>query len=57
MGAFYFQGISRSFMSAAIGPFSSDRFARDVKQAVAVIFVLLTSRLDFGRDTVGERFR
>ncbi len=26
-------------------------------KAVAVIFVLLTSRLDFGGDTVGERFR
>ena len=32
-------------------------FAREVEQAVAVVPVLLTSRLDFGGDTVGERFR
>ena len=40
----------------SIGPFSSDRFAREVEQAVAVVPVLRPSRLDFGRDTVGERF-
>ena len=41
----------------SIGPFSSDRFAREVEQAVAVVPVLSPAYLDFGRDTVGERFR
>ena len=57
MGAFYFQGISRSFMNAAIGPFGSDRFAREVEQAVAVVPVLRPACLDLGGDTVDERFR
>ena len=57
MGAFYFQGISRSFMNAAIGPFSSDRLAREVEQAVAVVLVLLIPCPDLGKDTVGERCR
>ena len=41
----------------SIGPFSSDRFAREVEQAVAVVPVLRPECLDLGRDTVGERFR
>ena len=57
MGAFYFQGISRSFMNAAIGPFSSDRLAREVEQAVAVVLVLLIPCLDLGGEAVGQRCR
>ena len=41
----------------SIGPFSSDRFAREVEQAIAVVPVLRPACLDLGRDTVGERFR
>ena len=41
----------------SIGLFSSDRFAREVEQAVAVVPVLRPACLDFGGDTVGERFR
>jgi hypothetical protein len=41
----------------SIGPFSSDRFAREVEQAVAVVPVLRPACLDLDRDTVGERFR
>ena len=41
----------------SIGLFSSDRFAREVEQAVAVVPVLRPARLDFGGDTVGEQFR
>ena len=41
----------------SIGPFSSDRFTREVEQAVAVVPVLRPACLDLGRDTVGERFR
>lgn len=41
----------------SIGPFSSDRFAREVEQAVAVVPVLRPVCLNLGRDTVGERFR
>ena len=41
----------------SIGPFSSDRFAREVEQAVAVVPVLRPAYPDLGRDTVGERFR
>ena len=41
----------------SIGPFSSDRFTREVEQAVAVVPALRPARLDLGRDTVGEPFR
>lgn len=41
----------------SIGLFSSNRFAREVEQAVAVVPVLRPACLDLGRDTVGERFR
>ena len=41
----------------SIGLFSSDRFAREVEQAVAVVPVLRPACLDLDRDTVGERFR
>lgn len=41
----------------SIEPFSSDRFAREVEQAVAVVPVLRPACLDLGRDTVGKRFR
>lgn len=41
----------------SFGLFGSDRFAREVEQAVAVVLVLLIPRLDFGGDTVSERFR
>lgn len=41
----------------SIGPFRSDRFTREVEQAVAVVPVLRPACLDLGRDTVGERFR
>ena len=40
----------------SIGPFSSDRLAREVEQAVAVVPVLRPACLNLGRDTVGERF-
>ena len=39
------------------GLFGSDRFAREVEQAVAVVPVLRPAYLDLGRDAVGERFR
>ncbi len=41
----------------SIGPFSSDHFAREVEQAVAVVPVLRPAYPNLGRDTVGERFR
>ena len=41
----------------SIGLFSSDRFAREVEQAVAVVPLLRPACLDLGGDTIGERFR
>ena len=41
----------------SIGLFGSDRLAREVEQAVAVVLVLLIPCPDLGRDTVGERCR
>lgn len=41
----------------SFGLFGSDRFAREVEQAVAVVPVLRPVCLNLGRDTVGERFR
>ena len=41
----------------SIGPFSSDRFAREVEQAVAVVLVLLIPCLDLGGEAVGQRCR
>ena len=41
----------------SIGPFSSDRFAREVEQAVAVVPVLRPACLDLGGEAVGQRCR
>ncbi len=41
----------------SIGLFGSDRFAREVEQAVAVVLVLLIPCLDLGGEAVGQRCR
>ena len=41
----------------SIGPFSSDHFAREVEQAVAVVPVLLMTCLDLDGKAVGQRGR
>lgn len=41
----------------SFGLFGSDRFAREVEQAVAVVLVLLIPRLDLGGEAVGQRCR
>ncbi len=41
----------------SFGLFGSDRFAREVEQAVAVVLVLLIPCLDLGGEAVGQRCR